>query len=482
MKTRNIVIAAFLLALAGTYIYLFEIPAGEKVQKAQKPFSGLSQKNITAVTLRNNKNGDQAIRFSNNKLEGKSGFDSWGMEGVEYPALDSTNFGTIINQLIAYDLGKPLPASELDSDLGVYGLSNPEADLTVETDQQAKFQFSFGKRSDFIGKRYVSLARTDGSKDLFVTDDLLFFAVDKLRDDFRNKSPINIKDADQKKLIIKSSNFSSELRLEKLSENGQEIWKIKSPYQASAEEQKVTDVMRQLKNLKVQAFIENGQVDEFKDAVNHPLVEIQLFSGLSETAQAETIRLTKKSAEDKNLIIYWSKYPSTYFQVEDDKILSQFGELDAYRKVAFFKPDAFSVKNISVDYNGESVVKAEKKDEVWNLSGNPQIDGKPADHVFIEEYLQDLAKVSAIEFPEVNESDFGFDKPRLKLVIDLEGQSGQRSFVVGKEVAFEDGHKGYFAAVDDLSEPFIIGQAGFDKLMPRPGAWVLIPTPTAAQK
>jgi hypothetical protein len=498
MKIKNIIAATLAVLLSVSYIYFVEVPRSERKQQESKPFAVVDKNELLALVLKGANSTE--IRFSRSETESnaKAGaeFDSkkWGVEGKEYAGLDATSFNALINQLFTSDLGEALPKNEVDKDLNLYGLALPELSLTASYKKAADsaplqlttVQFDFGKKNDFISKRYLNLKRPDGSSDIFMIDDLLFFAANKAEFDYRKKEFAVFDDSKFKKILINSALFPAPLSLQKVASkipgDSQEVWTINSPITASAENDKIIDLLRSLKNMKANRFIEGSEASQLAQTLNGSLINLEMFD--SEQADPIKISITKKSAQDKETLFTYSKYRNTIFAVEEDKFFSEFEDIEPFRKHNFFKFDIFDAQAIKVEAADKVLLANAKKDaDKWKVIFSEQGE-KEGDPAFVEGYLSALTSVSAIAFPSAEDKDFGFDNPRLKAEIQLTKFDSTtvftRSLLIGKEVEFDDGEKGYFAGVDDLSEPFIISEQDLLKIQPKPATWIVLAPPAPA--
>ncbi len=90
----------------------------------------------------------------------------------------------------------------------------------------------------------------------------------------------------------------------------------------------------------------------------------------------------------------------------------------------------------------------------------------PADGPFVAQFLSDLSELQADRFVRA-EKEYGFLSPRAQVTIEFKDAAVKpRTLIVGGLVGKSD-KDGYFAAVDDRKEVFIISPESFKKIAPR---------------
>lgn len=496
MKIKNILIVGITFLGLLAYIVSFEIPKSERREAESKPLHKVGKAQISALEIIKAEEKFRLVNSQPQKGLKKSKLDQdearlldgvsppeWKMEGAAYPQIDAANLNAVITQLAAFNLGESLPQLELEKDLVLYGLEKPEVTLVTEhLDEYSSpktIKFEFGKKSEFLGKRYVRYTRTDGSQDIFLTDDLLFFAANKQRKDFRRKDPINFKDSELTKIEMNENIGATKIVLEKTASQvpGEfgEHWKLTSPISSSADQGRVVETLKNLKNMKVKEFIEG---DVASPSLDGPTLFANLYFKGKESEPSQIKIITKKIAETQKTYFTLSEYP-VIFEAEADATAAVAVEISAFRQSQYLN---FQVDNVtSFELGGSAVaasLKGEKKDELWKLAD------KNGDDTFIRQWFMDLKELKAKGYPSET-NDYGFANPSYKLLLNFDnaGKSYQRILVVGAAEKIETGvAKSYFAGVDDLAEPFIISADDLAKITPKPETLVevVVPTPTVA--
>ena len=107
-----------------------------------------------------------------------------------------------------------------------------------------------------------------------------------------------------------------------------------------------------------------------------------------------------------------------------------------------------------------------KTGETWSVNSHP------GDDNFVKQLIMSMSELSADSFP-VDNRDYGFSNPRLKAVVRLQQPEADKKIVERTIVVGDNADRGsndenrYFAAVDDMSEPFIISKESYKDIFPR---------------
>lgn len=500
MKAKNIFFVAVIFLGLLAYIVSFEIPRSERREAERKPFYDISKGQLVSIDVKHNSEEFKLENSQPKKAISKSKLDEsqlrivdsvspndWKISGFVFNQVDSTSLNDVINQLMAYELGEPLPSTEVEGDLSLYGIAKPEVVLVAERlDQYANLKtlkFEFGKKSDFLAKRYVRYTRADGSSDIFLTDDLLYFAINKPSKDFRRKDPVAFTDSAIKKIemtVRGNDKLVIEKQASKVPGMTGERWSLLAPLAVSADQSKVAEFVRNLKSLKVKSYLEGDEATSKSALFLSPSMQASLSFGSSAAASAPIgIKLATEKEGESEKSYFLIDGISTVFEAETNTLANDLAGVDFYRQTKFFDFEIDQVQSFELAGSHVLGLKGEKKNDAWVVAD------KPGDDVFMRQWLSDLKDLKAQSFP-TESKDFGFATPAYKLSIRLaddyagnENKTFNRVLVVGNPQSIEDSKpKAYYASVDDFSEPFVISVDDVTKITPKLDSLLKLPTAT----
>lgn len=495
MKIQSFVIVAVILIGLLAYIVSFEAPRLERREAEKMPFHNVGKGQIKSIEI---KAPAQSFKLVN--LDAKSAARpgakedelrmvdavapaSWTVEGVEGAQLDEANLNSVITQLSKLDIGAPLPSTELDNDLKLYGLTDPALVVTVERldryGQSQVVKFEFGKKSDYLGKRYVRYTRADGTQNIFLTDDLLFFAANRSQTEFRKKDPVALDDSEIVSAKFSGSSVPTSLSFEKV-QTPQAVmrWRLKEPLSARADQAKIAELLRAYKNLKAKEFYDGAAAQEKRKFFASPNIEAEFDDADSATEPLKIVIVSVKEA-DKDKVYFTVSNRAPVFEAEAVPPVTLV-DPTAFRETQHFDIDVDAVSSFKVEGTLLKGFSGVKKDEKWKIGE------KEGDEAFIRQWLLDLKNLKVSRYPK-EAADFGFATPALQVQVtvgvavgDQNAAPNERKLVIGAPVDKEKNF--YYAATDDLSEAFIISASELTKITPKEETLTVVPTavPTAS--
>jgi hypothetical protein len=441
---KTLVVGVIFLTLLG-FIFYVEEPKEKAIKEAELLYPGLADNGVSAISIAN---------LTGTLLLTRDG-ESWKTSDLGYSLADRASVDGVISALKSFEIKNEIPADEVESDLTIYGLDKPAVSLSATIDGQTR-SIRFGKKNEFTGKRY---AQIEGSSSLFFVMEELFNAANKSVADFKDKTPIDFENLEISKLKIKSSKRDYEFS----PTSGR--WRAIKPMEATLSNQAVSSLLLDIKNISAGSFYnptEKGNPKESSFGLEKPLGTVEL-SFKDPKKSPLTLSFGVKSGDDKQDYLKVSSFGSI-FGVPADTIDKIFKDFDSFREK---NPISFSedaVSSISFNKSDGSAVKLEQvKDPngaFW------KVNGEKAESPFAIALVKDLAELRAESY--IAESrNFGFDKPTLKIQVDLSfGEPKERVLVVGDKYLEGKTLKGYFAALGDMKEPFVISEHTFKRITP----------------
>jgi hypothetical protein len=476
MSLRKTLVLALFVVAVGLFIFYKEIPREEAKRTEDLIFGTIKRNDVTTIEVKGPK-GTFAMKRA---LAGtdKDDVGKWELTDPAGKPIEKAPVSTVLTGLTELKRVFTIPAEDLEADLDVYGLKDPANRATVQVKDKS-VELLFGKLNDYKHQRYMQVA---GTKDVFLTTNNLFTALDKAKTDFRDKSPIDFVDADLQAIELKTVD-----RVTRIENKGDTNWQITQPITATASSTASADIARALRNLLATRFFDTaGNDPEVKENASHdfglakPDAVIELKFKESHNPPTLTVSLVKVSADAKKLA---GDDSEAYFQISGDTTI--YG-LKGDPTTAFVKPTeeyrekqlnrfatdtvtkatlTFGDKTLAI----EKVIDPNEKDKYAPAKWT--VNGKPGDADFIQQLFDDLSNSTAEKFPDpASIATYGFDKPTLTAVVILKGTKEgipdiEQKLVIGNTVTESD-KKLYYAQVNDKPEPFLISETTFNKLTP----------------
>lgn len=465
---KTLVLAVVLCAVLG-YIFKVELPAADKAVAAGKLLHNVQLENVNSLEI---SKAERSFILKNNQpkvVEVKrdqaasaepdfNSWKSWSLADIAGSQLDRSNLQVLVNALIGVTLENPLSKEDLDSDLSVYGLKEPQLRLKIVADKIQR-ELLIGKENQYLNQRYAKLA---DRAEIYMLAESVFEAANKSKDDFRNKAPIDFAESNVKEFSVDSGVGE----LVKLKSDDNYVWRVSSPADYSASNAALSDFGRELRAAKVKRFIDDtSNLKSF--GMDKPTTTITMSFRDSEKVAPLTLQFAAVTKDKNTNHFLRINQQGTIYELEHDVLSKLPKGVAGFREKQLLR---FPTNNaVQIDFN------LYKAQAITLLKSNNEwfVNGKKGDQTFIADLIRNLSDLKADGFPTDNR-DYGFKNPRLKAIIRIQDgaadnkKSTERVLVVGDSA---DGNKKtetrYYAAVDDLKEPFIITKEDFKNIFPR---------------
>ena len=450
---KKIIITALLLVGIATYIKFVEFPTIQQEEAERKILGSFSSSEIESISL---KQGDIVMELQNKaphkeeKKDPSEGVDlsqegarkealtSWGLKDAPLALLEKSKIEALTTALAELESVKFIPAKDLEADLGIYGLTNPEVTLTVKVNQNTTI-LSFGKKNDFVGARYVKI---DGKEGLYLVNDALFDVANKNPADFRDKTPVSFSDDEVKSVLI--SSVQNKLRIEPTKDHG---FRIVEPINVVAQNYSVFDLYRNLRNLQAELFIDSPtDLSVYGLSTPQNIIEIQ--------STKDPLKITVGSKNDKEFFQINSNGP--VYQAVGHPLAGLEATPDLYRESQQFKFDHYSASKLLIEKNGSPTVVIVKTDDSY------KVNDKDSDTPFVRQFLRDISEIQAKSFLSLDDPVLN-EKPLMKVSITTENGQEKKvlTLIIG---AKREG--GYPAYTEQNREPFLLTEASYALLEP----------------
>jgi hypothetical protein len=459
MNTRKTLIMAVILLVAVVYLTQVTLPSREVEVANRRVFSSLKGGDLVKVDITRRLDGDKVERFSLNRIsdtppgamspdkkspqtedvDGSNSADDgigsaevdfgrWDLTAVRGAVLDGDAVKGFFKGVRDLELQGPLDETTLNKDISVYGLDRPA--LTIELNGEkgagvggAASEVAFGKLNLYSSKRYVKVSGRSG---IYLVPDGVFEGLNKAKNDFRSKNPVQFDAANIREALITSS-----LGRIKISQPAVGEWKITEPVLAEGSATDINELLNALKGLRVAEFIDVGEEGFGKYGFSSPRVNIhlQLREGMQPPQMAFSLAKGGASIEGADVLYLQASGVDSLYKLSNDPSDSLVKSLTALRERRILKLEPGAIKSVgSTAGKGVVATTIEAQDLLW------KVNGKESDPMFVEQYLRDLGSLKAVAFPTEVPNGV-FDDPFLALNISLKDpESKPIILTVGGEV------------------------------------------------
>jgi hypothetical protein len=388
MKLRGLLIAAAVLtALLGALYWSNH--HGSNADSAVKTavdaptkILSLSQSDITGLTI--HRKTEPPIDLSRNN----SGV--WQITAPKSLAADQDSVSSVLSALSSLNAERLL--EEQASDLASYGLTAPSVEIDVTSKNNKTQKLLIGDQTPSGNAFYAVLA---GDHRLFTVASYTKSSVDKTVDDLRDKRLLtaDFDKVSQVELITQRPEKKQDVTFAR----NKDAWQILKPAPYRAESYKVEDLVRSLKEAKMEAGSDDSKdAAAFKSAVPFAIARISGASGMQE--------LEIRKAKDN----YYAKstgLPGIY-KVPATLATSLDKPLDDFRNKKLFDFGYEDPNKFEFHDGAKSYVFTHSGSDWWSA------DSKKLDDSTVQALLGNIRDLSAEKFP-----DSGFTAPSLEIIV-----------------------------------------------------------------
>jgi|GEM_PF-3803979 len=464
MKLKKTLILALVLLVVGAYIQFIELPKERQENQNELFLRGAKEEAIRSIAVEGKKGGFRLTNQSpeepekvegvvkKESVEGTSKQSTWMLDGVpSNTKLDPGAVRSLVAALTDFRLGEAIPPEEIGSDLSVFGLDKPEVTISLGLSGKEE-NVAFGKRSTFVGKRYVKVS----DRGVFTVDDGLFSSADKDRDSFRLKSPIAADLAEFSSIDIVSGD--GPVRIEK---NIDGVWNIVKPFAAKADSQVIADYVRQLRSLRAVTFIDppdSEQLDKFNLATPDVAVVLEGKTRKLETRIGVTVKGDSSEGEKSETAMYfWFNESPSVYKIDGNRVNLFRLPAQSFQDKHVFESDPEKLTGVEVKREGLASWNLKKEAGVWKLNGSEINSGA------LRSYLDTLARFEIEKYALPSDTQEPFGKPEARLILQ-EGE-GEIAWEIGAQSPLQPGELHPVRKKDGSVVGFITGK-GLAELVP----------------
>jgi hypothetical protein len=463
MNFRKTLLLAGVLVAAVLYLTKVSEPRRKAELEKDKLFGSVE----VAQVARLSETPKEGASFSVVAADASQGGGSWTLADLPTARLDEGVIRGLLSTLKGLAFEGPIPEAEAGKDLSIFGLDKPVLTVVLQSKDGTQREVLFGKKSEYLSKRYATVGGTPG---LYLVDEPGFQALNKSRADVRAKMPIAFNTADVREVVLDSSLGKITITQPAVGE-----WKVVDGEPRAGSKQDIELLLNNVRSLSVEEFIDGGEARLRAFGLDKPTVtvSIKLRDGLKESL----IRVLVGEAPNSREAFFTYEGAPSVFKVSPEKTIPlRKGTIDL-RERRLLSIEAKDIEKVVSGGTAETSVEIQAAAMDWTVNG------KISDPVFVEELLNNISKVTAVDFPKVVPQD-AFSQPFLTLTITKKQGIGGETVVlsVGKEIVTAQGPARY-ARVSDTGEVALIRDVEAKRITPHEGALVKssASTPRAAQ-
>jgi hypothetical protein len=458
MKPWKTLSLAVILFGAIAYIRFIELPRQQRQADEQLFLKGAAESELQMVVIERKGSGFSLKNHqpSEPRSGENSAFGEWSLEGIpDRTALDPAAIRSLISALMNFKLGEAISKDEVSSDLGVYGLDSPSVKLRVARPGD-EVEVAFGKRSDFIGKRY---AKVGG--ELFLVDEAVFSASDKDRDSFRQKSPISAEIDEFSFIQIDSVGVGSQSEVVRLEAGEGDRWQLVLPIKERADIQVIREFVSRIRSLRAVQFFDPPEAERTGDfGLDKPDVMITLGGKKRNLELKLSVKLTTEGGSGRSdaAMYFWYNESPTVYKIGGNQINLFRPPPETFRDKRIFEINRETVSKIQVDREGGVSHILEKRQDEWKLNGigvsTPRL----------RSYLEEVVNFEVQRFATSDDSGEPFGSVTSRILL-REGEQ-ERVWEVGSEVK---GQQENIRPLRRIGGPIVafVTDAQIDQITPR---------------
>lgn len=477
MNLKKTMVLAALLAAGVLYLTKIEMPQREFEAGQRMAFSKLKEAEISGLDVTRREGEEQRYELVRRATKAASitesgsgaiSADSWSIAGISGSVVDAQQLKSLIDGLSQLNVEGPLEEQGLDSDLSVYGLDKPVLTIVVHEAGDRSTEVAFGKKSEYLGKRYVKVSGRPG---IFLVDDAAFAALNKSKSDIRSKTPFGFSTSDVRELKLAS--FQATIRLEQPVVGE---WKIVEPRQLAASSEAVGDLLKTIQSLSVSEFIDGEDSRRSSYGFSKPRIKIFVtFRDGVEPKQVEYQLANKNAETGEPDDLYWMTSKSdTIFKLKDDPSVRLVKNVDDLRERQIVRLSVSDIARVVSSGEGVTPVDVVAKGVAWTVNG------KDSDPEFTEQLLKDIGGLRADEFPGSVPAN-AFERPYL--VLSISKSSGDKAIItltVGAETKGAKGEVMRFVRSSASDTVYLIRDVEAKRIVPHEEALMPRTTPSPA--
>ncbi len=280
-KTALILLLIFLILF--TSIYFIEVKRSEAQSKRAELAMRLF--NVPIDNVRS-----YSIKTSKSEIVLYKESDKWLITSPVQTLVDSNAVVENLASILGIKIERIIQSPE--SDLNVYGLTEPRGAFQLNTIDNKTIQLMVGNENPIGDFLYVKF---NGSADITLVSQSLWNQVNKGLFDLRDRKIVHINPLEVQRIKISRSN-SETIVLEKR----EDAWWLVQPVQSLAKSEVVLTFLNRLASARIREFIDESLRDLPRYSLDSARLRIDLFSGSED--QPTTLVIGNPKDKDRGLV------------------------------------------------------------------------------------------------------------------------------------------------------------------------------------
>jgi hypothetical protein len=407
MKFRTTVILLIIAAALALFIYLYKGPGTQEARTLGKMLFEIKGDLVTKVSLTGAKG-----RLAFERREEAQ--DKWRiLEPIEARANDGV-VTAMVSRLEFLEKKRTFSGEEFEKvSTQNIGLNPPEITVTVFNKEGKSETLKVGAATINLDRRYA--AKEGVPNEIYMIDAGLFESLDKSLKEVRAETVVDVSDWEVEKLDLAAQGHA-EISARKLEKH----WEITKPVATRADKDKIDEILRKLKELKVKEYV-SEKPDEAADyALDAPLCSVSFYL---DEEKATTVLFGKKKVkeddEEHERGYAMVKGMASIYEISPYEVDDFMVELNKVRSKKIIHFSSYHVDEFTLSRK-EGAYFFSKMDNDWQMTKPKEM---PCENKVVNDVLNEAEDLEALDFPADKPTDlgqFGLDAPAYELSYTLD--------------------------------------------------------------
>ena len=368
--------------------------------------------------------------------------DKWDIKQPLSVRADGGAVNSILSDLEFAERDRTLSEKELkDVNLADFGLDHPRISVTLQR-KKGPMTLLVGRETPTKDAVYVQL---QGQKQIDITPKSLLDRLNTSLDNLRSHVAVEFTPSAATRLELKSVELAKTAA--KTNPESFRGWAIIRPLAARADQGRVSELLTDLSDLRIQDFVSEDPKDVHTYQLEDPEREVTAWTGDA----GKTLLIGHALTNDPTKVYAKLKSADSIFTVSTEqakKFAIQINDLRDPHVLAFSQPDVFGIDLLQ----GTNKVSIERGDKGWKVAGPTPW---PAEESIVEQTLKGLSDLTVKRFAAdvaIDLDKFGLTTPMAAVTLRGEGTNAIAQLLIG---GLDDSHT--LRYVKRADEPFIYG-------------------------
>jgi hypothetical protein len=436
MKSRTTLILVVLVVIVGIVVVWDHYRGTSTEEAAEKGKHILSFKSDDVTRLE--------LAHTNQTIVLEKSGDKWDIKQPLSVRADGSAVNSILSDLEFAQRDRALSEKELQgANLADFGLDHPAIRVTLQG-KKGPLTLLVGRETPTKDAVYVQL---QGQKQIDITPKWLVDRLNTGLDNLRSHVAVEFTSSAATRLELKSADRVIELAKTAARTNAEPRWAIVHPLAVRADQSKVSELLTDLSDLRIQDFVSEDPKDVHTHQLDDPEREVTAWTGDA----GKTLLIGPALTNDPGKVYAKLKSADSIFTVSAEqakKFAVQINDLRDRQVLAFSQP---GVRGIELVRGGEKTVLT-RTNTGWNVTSPVTI---AAEESRVTSFLDKLGDLHAMQFTADVATDldrYGLAAPITTITLLGDGTNMLAQFLIGGS-----GESNAVRCVKRGDEPFIYG-------------------------